>query len=153
MLSAHSAPALPGERWWRSHQRGEPLFHRPKGGWLVFPSPVRAVVKVSYILAPLLFDGRSPRPFPLSEAMQPFYTTLGTEGRRPDGCHTPLCREAAGPFGNTGKHRPADWYLSTDDSISILTEILRFAQDDGCPAGLFDPGPDHARKLPTTLTP
>ena len=32
-------------------------------------------------------------------------TTLGTEGRRPDGCHMPLCAAGAGPFGNTGKHR------------------------------------------------
>ena len=44
---------------------------------------------------------------PLSEAMQPFYTTLGTEGQRPDGCHTPLCAAGAGPYGNTGKHCPA----------------------------------------------
>ena len=33
--------------------------------------------------------------------MQPFYTTLGTKGRRPDGCHMPLCAAGAGPFGNT----------------------------------------------------
>ena len=32
--------------------------------------------------------------------------------------------------------RPADWYLTTDDSISILTEILRFTQDDEWEAGL-----------------
>ena len=38
---------------------------------------------------------------------QPFYTTLGTKGWRPDGCHTPLCAAGAGPFGNTGKHRPS----------------------------------------------
>ena len=38
--------------------------------------------------------------------MQPFYTTLGTKGRRPDGCHMPLCAAGAGPFGNIGKHRP-----------------------------------------------
>ena len=25
---------------------------------------------------------------------------------RPDGCHMPLCAAGAGPFGNTGKHRP-----------------------------------------------
>ena len=37
---------------------------------------------------------------------QPFYTTLGTEGQRPDGCHMPLCAAGAGPFGNTGKHHP-----------------------------------------------
>ena len=42
----------------------------------------------------------------LSEAMQPFYTTLGTEGQRPDGCHMPLCAAGAGPYGNTGKHHP-----------------------------------------------
>ena len=38
--------------------------------------------------------------------MQPFYTTLGTKGRRPDGCYMPLCAAGAGPFGDTGKHRP-----------------------------------------------
>ena len=38
--------------------------------------------------------------------VQPFYTTLGTKGQRPDGCHMPLCAAGAGPFGNTGKHRP-----------------------------------------------
>ena len=27
-------------------------------------------------------------------------------GQRPDGCHRPLCAAGAGPFGNTGKHRP-----------------------------------------------
>ena len=69
----------------------------PSGGGAVgrrgaFPAPVRAVglfsparqggCTVLYILAPLLFQGRPPRPFPLSEAMQPFYTTLGTEGRK-----------------------------------------------------------------------
>ena len=37
---------------------------------------------------------------------QPFYTTLGTKGQRPDGCHMPLCAAGAGLFGNTGKHRP-----------------------------------------------
>ena len=34
--------------------------------------------------------------------MQPFCTTLGTEGQRSDGCHTPLCAAGAGPYGNTG---------------------------------------------------
>ena len=82
--------------------------------------------------------------------MQPFYTTLGNESRRPDGCHTPPCRAAAGPFGNTGKHRPADWYLTTDDSISALTEILRCAQDDEWEAGLHEPdlNPDRAEGAP-----
>ena len=45
------------------------------------------------------------RPPERSDA-QPFYTTLGTEGQRPDGCHRPLCATGAGPFGNTEKHRP-----------------------------------------------
>ena len=73
------------------------VFQRAKRVWLVF---LRAIARLYgfIILAPLLFEGRPPPP--LSEAMHPFYTTLGTEGRRPDGCHTPLCREAAGPYGN-----------------------------------------------------
>ena len=34
--------------------------------------------------------------------------------------------EAASTFGNTGKHRPADWYLPTFESLAIFTEILRW---------------------------
>ena len=41
---------------------------------------------------------RPPRQRSLSEAMQPFYTTLGTEDQRPDGCHLPLCAAGAGPY-------------------------------------------------------
>ena len=44
---------------------------------------------------------------------QPFYTTLGTKGRRPDGCHMPLCAAGAGPFGNTGKHHPLNPFVHT----------------------------------------
>ena len=40
----------------------------------------------------------------------------------------PLCAKGAGPCGNTGKHLPADWYLSRDDSLSACTEILRFVE-------------------------
>ena len=56
-------------------------FPRSQGGWLVFPSPAGRLYGF-IIRAPLLFQGRQPRPFPLSEATQPFYTTLGTEGRK-----------------------------------------------------------------------
>ena len=50
------------------------------------------------ILAPPSFSkGAHHGSCPLSEAN----TTLGTEGQRPDGCHTPLCAEGAGPYGNT----------------------------------------------------
>ena len=41
---------------------------------------------------------RPPRQRSLSEAMQPFYTTLSTEDQRPDGCHLPLCAAGAGPY-------------------------------------------------------
>ena len=112
-------------------------------GLHVFLSPARAVVKVLFILAPLLFEGRPPRPLPLErQRTQPLAPRAG----RPDGCHTPLCAEGAGPYGNTGKHRPADWYLMPSISLTILTEILRFAQDDSerrgspipdTPSGLF----------------
>ena len=56
-------------------------FPRSQGGWLVFPSPAGRLYGF-IIRAPLLFQGRQPRPFPPSEATQPFYTTLGTEGRK-----------------------------------------------------------------------
>ena len=53
-------------------------------------------------------------------------TTLGTKGRKARWMpYAPLRPTAAGPFGNTGKHRPADWYLSAFCSLTILTEILR----------------------------
>ena len=72
---------------------------------------------------------------PLSEATKP----LAPRADRPDGYHIPLYAKGVGPCGNTGKPRPADWYLARDDSLLACTEILRFAQDDGCPAGLPDP--------------
>ena len=53
-------------------------------------------------MAPFFLKGAHHGLCPLSGAN----TTLGTEGRRPDGCHMPLCAAGAGPFGNTGKHRP-----------------------------------------------
>ena len=67
---------------------------------------------------------------PLSEATQPFYTTLGTKGRRPDGCHTPLCAAGAGPFGNTGKHRP-DPGPDPDRAISPIKKAALRQQVDG----------------------
>ena len=30
---------------------------------------------------------------------------------------------------------PADWYLVAFPLLTVLTEILRFTQDDECPAG------------------
>ena len=61
--------------------------------------------------------------------------TLGAQGQRPGGAINPR-GEAASTFGNTGKHRPADWYLSRDDSLPAYIEILRFTQDDEWEAGL-----------------
>ena len=51
--------------------------------------------------------------------------TLGAQGQRPGGAINPR-GEAASTFGNTGKHRPADWYLPTFESLAIFTEILRW---------------------------
>ena len=85
-LSTHSAPAC----------GGKVVAPATKGG------RDRRSRKVLKIDSPYGAEGCRP----LSEAMQPFYTTLGAKGRRPDGCHTPLCAAGAGPYGNTGKHRP-----------------------------------------------
>ena len=46
--------------------------------------------------------------------------TLGAQGQRPGGAINPR-GEAASTFGNTGKRRPADWYLPTFDSLAIFT--------------------------------
>ena len=62
--------------------------------------------------------------------------TLGAQGQRPGGAINPHARKGVSTFGNTGKHRPADWYLSRDDSLPAYTEILRFTQDDEWEAGL-----------------
>ena len=55
---------------------------------------------------------------------------------RPSGWLNLHARKGVSTFGNTGKHRPADWYLSRDDSLPAYTEILRFTQDDEWEAGL-----------------
>ena len=40
---------------------------------------------------------------------------------RPGGWLNPHARKGVSTFGNTGKHRPADWYLSRDDSLPAYT--------------------------------
>ena len=45
---------------------------------------------------------------------------------RPGGWLNPHARKGVSTFGNTGKHRPADWYLPTFESLAIFTEILRW---------------------------
>ena len=82
-------------------------------------------------------EGESPQP--ACKAKPITGRTLGAQGQRPGGAINPHARKGVSTCGNTGKHRPADWYLSRDDSLSACTEILRFAQDDCCPAGLPDP--------------
>ena len=95
LLSTHSAPSKRGKGGGASHQRGN-----------AFPTPAGRLYCFIQTDAFYKFKGALHGSCPLSEATQPFYTTLGTKGRRPDGCHTPLCAAGAGPFGNTGKHRP-----------------------------------------------
>ena len=134
--------------WWLRHQRGN-----------AFPTSARAVVRFSsgearlsgfrrqrrhkkwrrrrrtspaqrYYITP---EGESPQP--ACKAKPITGRTLGAQGQRPGGAINPR-GEAASTFGNTGKHRPADWYLSRDDSLPAYTEILRFTQDDEWEAGL-----------------
>ena len=88
MLSTHSAPALAGERWWRQPPKGVPLFPRPPGRLYGF-----------FILAPLLFEGCLPQL--CAKRCSPSIHPLAPRAGRPDGCHTPLCAEGAGPYGNT----------------------------------------------------
>ena len=45
---------------------------------------------------------------------------------RPGGWLNPHARKGVSTFGNTGKRRPADWYLPTFESLAIFTEILRW---------------------------
>ena len=45
---------------------------------------------------------------------------------RPGGWLNPHARKGVSTFGNTGKHRPADWYLPTFESLAIFTKILRW---------------------------
>ncbi len=47
--------------------------------------------------------------------------TLAAQGQRPGGWLNPHARKGVSTFGNTGKRRPADWYLSRDDSLPAYT--------------------------------
>ena len=78
---------------------------------MLIKSALRDSLPVSYSMISILVISRyAAPPYPAAPdfhlKVKPFYTTLGTKGRRPDGCHRPLCAAGAGPFGNTGKHRP-----------------------------------------------
>ena len=90
------ASADPGQNPWRPG---------PKARRRHQPSRRSRVNLREYRQAPPRFRSRSrprhrrpPRQRSLSEAMQPFYTTLSTEDQRPDGCHLPLCAAGAGPY-------------------------------------------------------
>ena len=47
--------------------------------------------------------------------------TLAAQGQRPGGWLNPHARKGVSTFGNTGKRRPADWYLPTFESLAIFT--------------------------------
>ena len=141
MLSIHSAPACGGKVVAPATKGGLHFLAR-QGGCMVFAAKGsikkwrrrrRTSPAQRYYITP---EGGALNP---SGRRQPVPDrTLGAQGQRPGGAINPR-GEAASTFGNTGKHLPADWYLSRDDSLSACTEILRFAQDDCCPAGLPDP--------------
>ena len=80
---------------------------RPSAPQVQAPTGIPASAAQAPVPIPTAPQAPTTAAAPLSEAMQPFYTTLGTQGQRPDGCHTPLCAAGAGPYGNTGKHCPA----------------------------------------------
>ena len=73
----------------------------------------------------------------------PFYTTLGTEGRRPDGCHTPLFAEGAGPYGNTAAP-PTGIYCHWQYLLSVPRSFAD-AQDD---SGRRSPDPRSRSSIP-----
>ena len=60
----------------------------------------------------------------------PFYTTMGTEGRRPDGCHTPLFAEGAGPYGNTAAP-PTGIYCHWQYLLSVPRSFADAQYDSG----------------------
>ena len=112
---------------------GRPFYGQAKGllwlTWRSYAGPPQ------YYITP---EGESMEP--ACKAKPITGRTLAAQGQRPGGWLTPHARKGVSTFGNTGKHRPADWYLSRDDSLPAYTEILRFTQDDEWEAG---------RSLPT----
>ena len=74
------------------------FHHAVRRGWHVFPRP-KGGCKGFFILAPLLFEGRLPQP--CAKRCSPSIQPLAPRAGRPDGYHTPLCAEGAGPYGNT----------------------------------------------------
>ena len=71
-------------------------------------------------------EGESPQP--ACKAKPITGRTLAAQGLRPDGWLNPHARKGVSTYGNTGKRRPADWYLPAFHSLIILTEILRFVE-------------------------
>ena len=69
--------------------------------------------------------------------------TLGTEGRRPDGCHTPLCAAGAGPYGNTAAP-PTGIYCHWQYLLSVPRSFAD-AQDD---SGRRSPDPRSRSSIP-----
>ena len=137
-LTAPPSPRLRGKGGGASHQRGN-AFPTPAGRLYGFSRQRRYKKwrrRRRTSLAQRYFIPPEGGALNLSGRRQPVPDrTLGAQGQRPGGAINPR-GEAASTFGNTGKHRPADWYLSRDDSLPAYTEILRFTQDDEWEAGL-----------------
>ena|GEM_PF-1183711 len=64
-------------------------------------------------------EGESPQP--ACKAKPITGRTLAAQGQRPGGWLNPHARKGVSTFGNTGKRRPADWYLPTFESLAIFT--------------------------------
>ena len=119
---------------------GKPFNGQAKGllwlTWRSYAGPPQ------YYITP---EGESPQP--ACKAKPITGRTLAAQGQRPGGWLNPHARKGVSTFGNTGKRRPADWYLPTFESLAIFTEILRSAQDDSGRRGSPIPVP-----IPTAPT-
>ena len=108
-------------------------FQRPQGGCKGFsrqrrhkkwrPKGRHTFPEERYYIPP---DGGSTQP--ACKAKPITGRTLAAQGLRPDGWLNPHARKGVSTYGNTGKRRPADWYLPAFHSLIILTEILRFVE-------------------------
>ena len=90
---------------------------------------IKMAPKAPYLAsAAILYNSRGRSTQPACKAKPITGRTLAAQGLRPDGWLNPHARKGVSTYGNTGKRRPADWYLPAFHSLIILTEILRFVE-------------------------
>ena len=108
----------------REAGKGECLSDARQGGCMVFAAKggIKMAPKAPYLAsAAILYDSRGREPSTRPGGVSRSRTEpLAPRAVRPGGAINPR-GEAASTFGNTGKHRPADWYLPTFESLAIFT--------------------------------